>query len=320
MAISGLNWTPRPGRFLRWFSLFWIIAGAGFLVAGFMTKGVLGGAKPTFLTIGGIWVAVGIFLRVLGRGMTRGYQKREQLRATGIPGQARIVSMTQTGMLVNDQPQVELEMEVTAGGRPPYRVTRKEIVPLIALGRLSNGQALPVKIDRADPQNIAIEWEGPAPTTADPFGPGSPWATLGPSQAAMAGASGLAAGMTMPPGGGAHFTVENPGGGQVDLGDLSQHGDVEAFKAKMKATGQRGDATITEVTDTGMSVGENKLYVTSMLVSIPGRTPYTSRSPSLVAPKRIPQLVVGAKVPVWVDPANPNIMVADWDAAPGSTS
>jgi hypothetical protein len=99
----------------------------------------------------------------------------------------------------------------------------------------------------------------------------------------------------------------------VDLGDMTQQTNIDAFKQRLKSIGQRGEATLTEVTDTGMSVGENKLYVTVMTVTVPGKAPYTSKSPSLVAPKRIPQLVIGAKVPVWVDPTNPDVMVADWD-------
>jgi hypothetical protein len=311
MAIRGMSWASRPGKFLSGFSLFWIIAGIGFLVSGFLTKGPAG---TTFLMIGGIWTAVGVFLMLLGRRMVRGFRAREALRATGLPGQARILSATQTGLSVNDQPQVELELEVEASGRPAYKATRKEIVPLIALGRLSSGQPLPVKVDPKNPQNLAIEWEGPSETSADPFGPGSPWAALGgaaPSAAAPMGA--------VPAAGGMHFTVDGASGQETDLGDLSQHADVEALKQRMKSVGQRGEATIDEVVDTGMSVGENKLYVTTMTVTIPGKAPYQSKSPSLVAPKRIPQLVVGAKVPVWVDPSNPNVILADWDAAPGRT-
>jgi hypothetical protein len=150
-----------------------------------------------------------------------------------------------------------------------------------------------VKIDPKDPQNVAIEWEG-----------GSTAALAGSAPGSM------------------HFTVDGAGG-PVDLGDLTQQGSVEALKQRLKSIGQRGEGTVTEVVDTGMSVGENKLFVTSMTVTVTGKAPYTSKSPSLVAPKRIAQLVVGAKVPVWVDPSNPDVLLADWDDpaathAPGS--
>jgi hypothetical protein len=329
MAISGLNWTPRPGKFLSWFSLFWIIAGAGFVAAGIAIGGLVRG---TFVLLGGIWMIVGIFLRFLGHRMKASYGKREQLRATGIPGQARILSMTQTGMYVNEQPQVQFQLQVEAPNRPAYQVTRKEIVPLISLGALQNGQPLPVKIDPKDDQNLIIEWEGPAPSAADPFA-GTPWAAAGspttsgpvagayPGMQAIQGIPGLAQLPMMQGVTGTHYTVDGPGG-QMDLGDLSQQQDVEAFKTRMKSIGQRGEATITEVTDTGMSVGENKLFVTSMTINVPGKPAYESKSPSLVAPKRVPQLVVGATVPVYVDPTNPQVILADWAAkdaaAPGS--
>ena len=58
--------------------------------------------------------------------------------ATGLVGQATIVALRQTGLLVNFNPQVEITLSVEVSGRPPYQAVLKEIVPLIVLGRLSS--------------------------------------------------------------------------------------------------------------------------------------------------------------------------------------
>jgi hypothetical protein len=51
-----------------------------------------------------------------------------------------------------------MNLMVALPGRAPYPVNHREVVPMIMLGRLSNGAPLAVRVDPANPQRVAIDW------------------------------------------------------------------------------------------------------------------------------------------------------------------
>ena len=107
--------------------------------------------------IGQIWVGVSLLLALIF-GLLYAKQRGERrVMAEGIQGTAQILGMTQTGVQVNEQPQVELHMRIEAAGIAPYELRKKFVVPLIALGQLSGGR-LSVAIDREDHENVVIDW------------------------------------------------------------------------------------------------------------------------------------------------------------------
>src|SRR5881394_409740 len=57
---------------------------------------------------------------------------------------AEIVSARQTNMYVNEQPVVQMQLNVTLSGRPPYQVSHREVVPLLALAMIQPGHSVPV--------------------------------------------------------------------------------------------------------------------------------------------------------------------------------
>lgn len=85
-------------------------------------------------------------------------QKQNQLLATGTPGKANIKGFTDTGTLVNFNPQVVLDLSVEVAGKPPYDVQVTTSVPQVMLARLQPGGAVGVKVDPADPSSLAIDW------------------------------------------------------------------------------------------------------------------------------------------------------------------
>ena len=130
------------------------------LVIFFLAGGIAFWITIPEIYIGQIWVAVALFLGALYIFMSRRAEKMESLRTTGIPGRATILETTQTGMYVNEQPQVKLKLRVEGQGQAPYEIDKRIVVPLIALGRLSSGQPLNVFIDREDRENLFIDWSG----------------------------------------------------------------------------------------------------------------------------------------------------------------
>jgi len=85
--------------------------------------------------------------------MRKKRQQAEHLASVGTQGEAKILSMTDTGMLVNNNPRVTLELEVTMPMRPPYKVTKTMVVPLIRLPQVQVGETVGVMVDMSDPTN-----------------------------------------------------------------------------------------------------------------------------------------------------------------------
>jgi hypothetical protein len=116
----------------------------------------------------------GVLLLFLGIRMSRQRANAQRLRAEGVPGQAQIVGLRQTSMYVNNQPVVELELQVTTAMHAPYVVARRDTVPQLMLGLLTSGQLLPVMVDRTRPDNLVILWESAVGLGAPPVGFGAP--------------------------------------------------------------------------------------------------------------------------------------------------
>src|SRR5688572_8250744 len=70
-------------------------------------------------SLGPIWVGVSLLLATIYLSMGRRARKAEQLKREGIPGQAQVLEMTQTGVYVNEQPRVRLKLRVEAPGVTP---------------------------------------------------------------------------------------------------------------------------------------------------------------------------------------------------------
>ena len=89
--------------------------------------------------------------------------------------------------------------------------------------------------------------------------------------------------------------------------------DVDAMRAQMAAAGLDGTATISMAQDTGVPVGNNRLFSIQMTVNVPGRAPYQETSAAMVPLEDAGKIVAGITVPVKVAPDNPNLVMIQWD-------
>ena len=153
--FTPVTWSRSPGRWLTITAIFEFVLAGVFLVIGMNNEVLRGGFTLTAAILGG----VGLLLLLWGRRWSRAYADAQRLKAQGVPGQATIVGMRQTGVYMNEQPQIELQLQVQTEMHAPYQVTVKEWVPLMFLGTLTAGRPLPVKVDPANPQRLVIEWE-----------------------------------------------------------------------------------------------------------------------------------------------------------------
>lgn len=84
-----------------------------------------------------------------------------RLAVDGEPATAQVNLARDTGRTVNTQPIVELSLLVFLADQPPYPVTVQQIVPLTAMGRLTPGSRLAVKVDPKARETIWIDWAAP---------------------------------------------------------------------------------------------------------------------------------------------------------------
>jgi hypothetical protein len=296
------------GRYTRfWLYLVGVIqlALAAFFIIG------LGGipfAGPGMLLTGAILGAVGIGLVVAGVVVGRRAAAVERIVQTGLAGRATVTGVTQTGMYLNNQPQLGLDLMVELPGRAPYAAKHKSFVPLILLSRVGPGMVLPVKVDPADPQRVVVDWQASAP--AQPMTFGQP---MQPMAAAGAGAFGGTVDESMAQvqaalassGAAAPATFASPEQANYTLEQLREH---------LRQNGLEGHARIDELTDTGQIVGNERLYTMSLTLELPGQAP--ERLPTSAAMVPIAQMHkvrLGARIPVRVAAENHNLTMFEWD-------
>jgi hypothetical protein len=134
-----------------------LLGGAASLIVA-LTGSVTSTLGP--MIMGGTFLFVGLLLMIVGFLMRAGAAAKRQLLATGLPGEATVTGLRQTGVSMNrgQYMQIGMQLSISVQGRPPYAVQHTEFVPMIMVGRLSTGAPLAVKVDPANPQRIAIDW------------------------------------------------------------------------------------------------------------------------------------------------------------------
>jgi hypothetical protein len=180
--FSPVSWSGRPARWLKITAALEIVLAAVFFFIGWQNEILRGGFYLTAAILGGL----GVLLWLWGGRMAKGYENAQRIKMQGVPGQAQIVGLRQTGMTMNEQPQIELTLNVQTQMHGTYQATLKEWVPLMMLGRLTSGLPLPVKVDPANAQNIVIEWESAMSPMAGVPGSAPGAMSMGGMQGAMA--------------------------------------------------------------------------------------------------------------------------------------
>ena len=136
------------------------------IVGSFVAIGASGAASefldpPLSNILPGVIIAVvviGSIAMTFGQ-VLKGPRLRKQLMQNGIEGSAQLMSVTQTGTRVNDQPMLKLHMLVHLPGQQPYAVIHNEIVAQIRLAQVQPGISLPVRVDPKDRALMAIAWQ-----------------------------------------------------------------------------------------------------------------------------------------------------------------
>ncbi len=126
-----------------------IVVSLGGLLAG----GLIGLASATIgVTVAAATVAISSY--VLWR--LRPFAESLRIATTGRPAVATLVGLRDTGTTINTAMLVELQLDVREADGTTYRVSLREPVPRVAVGRLTPGVELPIMIDREDPGSVTL--------------------------------------------------------------------------------------------------------------------------------------------------------------------
>ncbi len=75
----------------------------------------------------------------------------------GIPAEATILKMWDTGTSINDNPLVGFLLEVQPADQPAYQVETKKIIGRLQVGLLRPGLNAEVTVDRNNPQKVELK-------------------------------------------------------------------------------------------------------------------------------------------------------------------
>ena len=118
-------------------------------------------------------VAITIFFVVrFSLGLVRESRQRQSLLRNGERAVAEILSISDTGVTVNDNPRVALRLFVQPQSRTGFEANTKLLVSRLSLAAFQPGAKIQVRFDPNDLQKVAVEppsmnvQPGPAPSLA----------------------------------------------------------------------------------------------------------------------------------------------------------
>ena len=207
----------------------------------------------------------------------------------GIPSTALITGMGQTGMEINQQPQLTFELLVNppAGGQP-YPESLRQTVPNMALGMLRPGGTVGVVISPKDPSKVKLDLQGTANL-------GVAQATQQQGQFGVMGAPAPAPAIPGVPG------MPMPVQANVRSND------------ELVATGEVVAVTVVSVQDTGQFHGPDPIVLLQLQVHAPAGAYQVQagyRVPSDKRAKLAPSVVLRGHM----DPNDRNALGIDWRA------
>jgi hypothetical protein len=170
-GYSGAAVGSSASSWLIFVGLIELASGIGALIADQRASGPRGG----YFTAGVILTGTAAVLILVGIAVRIGAGRKRRIEQLGTPGEAKVVSVGQTGTLINNNPVLEFDLEVTLPGMAPYRATTRTTVPIVALPLVMPGARLPIKADPSEPSKIVVDWNRLSATPASV--PGAPTAT-----------------------------------------------------------------------------------------------------------------------------------------------
>ncbi len=100
-------------------------------------------------------VLAGCVTRMIDR-MT-GEDEANAIRQTGTPAFARVLSISDTGMTLNNDPVVHFRLRVYPEGGEPFEAETKAVIGRLDVPRIQPGAQVRVKFDPQDHTRVALD-------------------------------------------------------------------------------------------------------------------------------------------------------------------
>ena len=85
-----------------------------------------------------------------------GGEEAQRLQTSGRPGTALVMALRDTGVTINENPQVELDLQVTLEGVSPYNVTHRQVISRLQTAGFQPGSTVNVRVDPGDLQKLIL--------------------------------------------------------------------------------------------------------------------------------------------------------------------
>jgi hypothetical protein len=203
----------------------------------------------------------------------------------GVPTTAVITGMGQTGMEINNQPQLTFELLVSSpAGGAPYAASVRQTVPNMALGMLRPGATVGVVVSPKDPSKVKLDLQGTANMGA----------------AAAAGQFGVMGAPAPAP--------SIPGVPGMGLPQVQVRSNDE-----LVATGEPVAVTVVSVQETGQLHGADPIVMLQLQVHAPAGA-YQVQAGYRVPTDKRAKLAPSVVLRGHMVPGDPNALGIDWRA------
>ncbi len=144
-----------------------IIGGVIGLTVGIGAVVATGGPSGIYMGIGMLVVFGGMFY-LFYRLFFKPMINTSRLQKIGVPGTAKILEVRDTGVTINNSPQVKLIVEIKNSLGQRYNATIRVLVSRINPFAYQPGMEIPVKIDPKNEQNVVPDFSGSRRGSATP--------------------------------------------------------------------------------------------------------------------------------------------------------
>jgi hypothetical protein len=115
---------------------------------------ILGGGITCIVTLFSLVIAGFAIWRAMK--MMKGQAGHTALKTQGLPAPATVVAVAQTGMMVNYNPQIRVQLQVHPPDGAPYEAVVTTVVPQVQAGSFLPGTLLHVRYDPNDRSKVAV--------------------------------------------------------------------------------------------------------------------------------------------------------------------
>jgi hypothetical protein len=200
----------------------------------------------------------------------------KRLAKSGFATTAKVIQVSDTGVTVNNAPQVKLLLEVTPPNGTTYMVETKQLISRLQTSIYQPGSMIPVLIDLNDKNSIVINYEGSGGASGQYSGAGSYSPTTVPS---------------------------GPWAGMAQADAERKLVDIDARNKEIFAYGVSCKAIVTKYTWLGIFVnGENPAVEIEVQVLPSDRPAFGGTTIGVLKETSVPKFQVGEEIFVKYDP------------------